>query len=153
MNPVTIRTPFVPGPVACARDVPLVVSSSGQPILDEALLDYFAPIIIGLITTKIQNSDDPRVDGTSKETVREVRTSGCFQAGPGESLAIGSGGERSWQNGLLHTTPDFNVQTDTILRIAGVRYRIMKKGDWSVNGFVRYELLEDYVPAGSIPVQ
>lgn len=141
MIPVTVQTPFSPGPIASAGAVPLEDSVGGQPVMGETLLDWFRPIVVGTITTAIDEG------GAAKETVREVRTSGCFQAGEGEKLDVQAGGERSWQTGLLHTTPDFNVPTDTLLRIRGVRYRIMKKGDYSVNGFVRYELLETYARA------
>lgn len=148
---VEIQTPFIPGPIASAAKLRLVESAGGQPNVGEALLDWFVPIVIGVITVAIGDGaeGDEANAGVAKETMREVRTSGCFLAGDGAKLDVQAGGERSWENGTLYTTPDFNVATDSKLRIVGVRYRIMKKGDWSVNGYVRYELLEDYAPAGT----
>lgn len=146
MNLSAERPPFVPGPIAMGRDVPLSASSGGQPVISEALLDNFRPMTIGVVTAAIQGSDVPQLDGTAKETVREVKTSGCTQP-VGESLAVQAEGERSWEKILLHTTPDFNVGTDAIVVISGTRYRIVDKRDWSVNGYVRYELHQDYARA------
>lgn len=138
------KTPFIPGPIASAGNIPLSESSSGQPVMAEAILDWFRPITIGVVTAAPQGSADPAMDGVVKETIRSVRTSGCYQAGKGEKLDIQAGGERSWQTGILHCTPDFNVSTDTILIVAGTRFRIVVKADRTANGFVRYELIEDY---------
>ena len=138
MSRVTDTVPFAPGPIACARDLPLFSTVSGQPAIGDALLGLFAAIVVGVISTKINAA------GVATETVREVRTAGVFQPGSGETLEIKEEGERSWANALLHTTSDFNVPTDSGIRIDGVRYRIMSKKDFSRNGFVRYELLEGY---------
>lgn len=148
MNPVTVQVPFAPGPVFSAGSLPLRHSSGGQPFMGETLLDWFEPMVLGVITTVIQTGEeDETQNGVAKETVREVATQGCFQAGTGEKLDIQSVGERSWQNGVLHTMSDFNVPTDSIIRNCAVRYRIKAKGDYSTNGFIRYELVEDYTPA------
>jgi len=147
--PVTAKTPFVPGPIISAGKTPLAGSVSGQPILSEAILDWFRDMTIGIVTAAPQGSLDPTQDGVVSETVRSVRTSGCFQPGDPEKLDILPGGERSWQTGLLHTVAAFNVPTDSILVIAQVRYRITFKRDFSANGFVRYDLLEDYTPKGT----
>lgn len=139
------KTPFVPGPIACAGDVPLSDSSSGQPVMAEAILDYFRPITIGVVTTVVQNGDeDPTQDGVVKEITRTVRTAGVVRPGGPEKLEVLSGGERSWQSSVLYTTPDFNVDTDTKIVIEGTNYRVMSSTDYSVNGYVRYDLEEDY---------
>lgn len=137
--------PFVPGPVACAGDVPLSESSSGQPVMAEAILDWFRPMWISVITTTIQGTDDDDTqDGIAKEVERKVQTSGCVQAGDDEKLDIKAEGERSWASCMLHTTPDFNVPTDTVMRVEGTKYRVVAVKDMSVNGYIRYKLQEDY---------
>lgn len=141
------QTPFVPGPIACARDVPLSEASSGQPVMGDVLLDWFRPLRIGRVTASIGSSLAPETDGVATESVRWVRTSGVVLNGAGEKLEITAEGERSWQNALLFTTADFDVPTDSVIQIKGVRFRVMKKADRTVNGFARYELLEDYAPA------
>lgn len=139
------KTPFVPGPIACAGDVPLSESSSGQPVMAEAILDYFRPITIGVVTADVQDgSDGDDQDGVVKEIVRKVRTSGVIRPGGPEKLEVLSGGERSWQSSVLYTTPDFNVDTDTKIAIEGTNYRVMSSTDYSVNGYVRYDIMEDY---------
>ena len=141
MSLVSDAVPFAPGPIASAGRVPLAQSLSGQPTIGDALLGLFSAIVVGVITTRNNAA------GVAVETVREVRTAGVWQPGEGETLEIKEEGERSWQNGLLHTAADFNVATDCGIRIDGVRYRITGKKDFSRNGFVRYELLEGYAHA------
>lgn len=145
MSVLAEKTPFVPGPVASAGAVPLSDSSSGQPVICEAIMDMFRPMLLGVVEAKPQDgAEDARDDGTVKETVRWLRTSGVIQPGKGEKLDILAGGERSWDSALLHTTPDFNVPTDARIRVKGKTFRIVVRADWSVNGYMRYELAEDY---------
>lgn len=151
MNPtrVDVEIPIIPGPINSAGTRPLLAGVGGQPDVAEAILDWFVPMVIGVISVAIGDGaeGDEASAGVAKETVREVRTNGCFLAGDGEKLDVQAGGERSWENGTLYTFPDFDVPTDVRVRLAGMRYRIMKKGNYSANGYVRYELLEDYKPA------
>lgn len=138
------EVPFVVGPVASAGLTPLSRSSSGQPIMSEAILDWFRPMTIGVVTAEIQGSDDPTMDGVAKSIVRFVTTNGCVQPGKATKLDIQAGGERSWASCVMHTTPDFNLDTDNVVLIEDTRYRIMEARDFSVNGYIRYELAEDY---------
>jgi len=135
---------FVPGPVPSAGAVPLSESSSGQPVMAEAILDFFRPLTITVVTAEIQTGEDPTQDGVVREVRREVKTSGCVQAGDEEKLEIQAGGERSWQSCVMHTAPDFNVATDTVIILEGMKYRVVAKRDFSVNGFIRYKLTQDY---------
>ena len=140
-----LKPPFVPGPVTCARNFNLSDSSSAQPIMTEATLDWFRPMAIGIVDGTIQDGTlDATMDGVVKETIRWVETSGCVQPGAGEKLDVKAEGERSWDSALLHTSPDFNVETGTIVVVKGVRYEVMVKNDFSANGFCRYELLQTY---------
>ena len=144
MSPITAQTPFVPGPIVSAGATSLADSISGQPFISEGLLDYFRAMLIGIVSARIQGSAVDTLDGTAKTTIIWKLTQGILQPGNSEKLSIQAEGERSWQNGLLHTTPDFNVATDTILIIKDVPYRVMEKKDFSVNGYVEYQILETY---------
>lgn len=136
--------PFVLGPVASAGAVPLSRSSSGQPVMAEAILDWFRPMTIGVVTSQIQDGTDPSMDGVAKQVVRYQITNGCVQPGKATKMDIQAGGQRSWQSCVMHTTPDFNLDTDSVILIEDTRYRVMEVRDFSVNGYLRYELLEDY---------
>ncbi len=143
MTAVAPKAPFAPGPIALGREVPLSASSSGQPVM-EAILDWFRPMTIGVVSSKPQGGADPAAAGVTRQSTREVKTEGCLQAGDGEKLEILDEGERSIASGLLHTTPDFNVPNDSAIVIDKVRFRVMSKKDFSVNGFIRYEITQDY---------
>lgn len=141
---VAEKTPFIPGPVMCARNFTLSSMSSGQPVMAEAILDWFRPMTIGVVTAEPQGSEDESQDGVVKERVRSVRTSGVIEPGEKEKLDILAGGERSWESSVLWTTPDFNVPTDSVIVLDTKRYRVTAKKDFTANGYVRYEIGEDY---------
>ncbi len=139
------QAPFVPGPLTCGRDFPLSQFSSGQPVIS-SILDWFVPTEVAVVTSGPQGGGDPREDGVAKETLRKVKTSGCFQPGDPSRVKQSADGDRTFKNGLLHTTPDFNVPNGTVFILEGTRYRVMAVKDHTRNGFVRYDLLEDYEP-------
>ncbi len=150
MIPITPVMPLIPGPLSNAKDLSLPDNTSGQPQIGQALLDWFRPMVIGVVTQTPQDGGDSaeieRLDGTVKEVVREIRTSGCLNLGKGAKLDIQPGGNRAWQNAMLWTTPEFNQPANTLIIVAGVRYRVFKPYDYSANGFVQYELTQDYAP-------
>lgn len=149
MSAAPVKVPFIAGPILCAGDFPLVDTSSGMPNVADALMDLFKPMRIGVVTDTPQTGEiDPAEDGQVEEVIRWVQTEGVVQAGEGEVLDIQAGGDRSWQNSTMHTLPNFNVDTNSVIVISGVRLRVTKKADWSASGYVRYELLQDYENAG-----
>jgi hypothetical protein len=101
-------------------------------------------MVVGIVTAQPDTTGEPAKVGTVTEVIREENTSGCLLPGDPEDLDIAPAGARSWQSNLLYTVPSFNVPTDTRLRINGMKYRVMKKRDFSVNGYVKYWLVEGY---------
>lgn len=135
----------LPGPIACARDVPIGEASSGMPDASSALLDLFRPLRLGVVSDRPQSGNGADADeGEVKEQIRWVNSSGVVQAGDGEKLEILPEGDRSWESALLHCAADFNVATNSVIIVKGTRYRVTKRADWSASGFYRYELMQDY---------
>lgn len=116
-----------------------------QPSVRGTLAGWFRPLTIAVATERIA-SEGPRV-GQVVQSFHEVKTSGMVQPGEGESLEIKQGGERSWKTAVLHVYRQLDVPTDTLIKVKGVSYRVTKKQDFEANGYIRYELLQDYVAA------
>lgn len=130
-------SPINPGPVLSANKRLVGEASFPLPSMRSTLLGWFRPMTIGVVSVEI-------IEGRSRETTREVKTSGLIQAGSPEVLEIKSDGNRSWENATLHTFPAFNVETNAIVNITGMTFRVVKKSDQSGYGFIRYELLQDF---------
>ena len=134
------------GPVFQAGLAKTIVSAQTTlPSMRGTLAGWAKPIVIGVVTTTIASEGDN--DGQAQPSVRDVRTSGVLQPGDAEKLEIGAEGERSWANWVLHVYPQLDVPTDTRLQIEGKFYRVTGRTDYNANGFIRYDLAEDYTDA------
>lgn len=134
------------GPVFRAGLAPSIVAAQTTlPSMRGTLTGWFKPMVIGVVTEAIAEGGDQ--DGQAKATVREVKTSGMMQPGDAEKLTIESQGQRSWDNFILHVYPQLDVKTDTRITVRGVPFRVMGKKDFTANGYIRYDLMEDYATA------
>lgn len=143
MSTLGNKFPIIPGPVVSAKNLGGVRTMSAPlPNVSRALMDWFRPMIVGVITNSI--SSDAASAGEAVTTAREARTSGVILDMDGAKLEIGADGERSWDSATFYCLPDLDVGTDTILKIKGVPFRVMGKKDRSECGFLRYEISQDY---------
>ncbi len=143
MNPTP--TAINPGPVMSAgKNQTIVGAQTTQPSMRGTILGWFKPMIIAVVTEAIIPSG-PR-QGEVAQTEREIFTSGMMQPGDAEKLDVRAEGQRSWENWVLHVFPQLDVKTDTVIKIKGTPYRVMKRTDYIINGYVRYEIVEDYKP-------
>lgn len=126
-----------PGPVFAAGKRKLSEQVCPSPSMRGTVIGWFKPITMIFLTTTV-------TDGQSKATERELKTSGMIQAGDPENLEMKAEGERSWEWFVLHTLPNAQMQTDDRVSLAGVKYRVMNRTDWSTNGFMRYDLIKDF---------
>lgn len=137
-NPNTIN----PGPVrraGLARSI--TAAQTTLPSMRGTVLGWFKPMTVGVVEEKIAAGGDR--DGQSVSTVREVRTSGVILPDD-EELEIKKEGQRTWARSILYVFPQLNVLTDTRVIIAGQAHRIMGKKNFTVAGYIRYKLMEDY---------
>ncbi len=131
-----------PGPVFRAGLAPSIVAAQTTlPSMRGTVLGWFKPMIVGIVTETIAAGGVR--DGQSVSTVREMRTSGVIIADE-EEIDIKAEGQRSWARSFLYVLPQLDVATDTRLKIAGKFYRVTKKKNFTVNGYIRYVVLEDY---------
>lgn len=132
-----------PGPVFQAGLAPSIeAAQTTQPSMRGTLAGWFKPMTIGVVTEAITGGGE--TDGQAKASVRELKTSGMMQPGDAEQLTIQSQGQRSWDNFMLHVYRQLDVRTDTRIIIKDVPYRVMGRKDFIANGYIRYDLMEDY---------
>lgn len=138
------KTSINPGPVFSAGLARSIADAqTALPSMRSTLTGWFKPMVVGVVTTSIARSGPNQ--GESVSVVHEIETSGVLQPdSDGEKLEIRSEGERSWSKWILHVYPQLNVPTDTRIRIGSQWYRVLGKKNYRSNGFIRYNLAEDY---------
>ncbi len=138
MIPITQISPVSSGPVASAGRTSMANGLAPMPSMSSTILGWFNPLIVGVVSTS------PQEDGTVKELVREIRTSGVLQPALEQKLDMQAGGARTWRRWWLHVAPSLRLDPNDRIRLQGVLYRVAEKMDYSVAGYIRYTLLEDY---------
>lgn len=78
------------------------------------------------------------------ETETVMTFKGVVQPADKEKLKISAIGERSWRALMIHTQEALFLNTGDKVEYSGVRYKILEKNDFSLNGFYEYILIEDY---------
>jgi hypothetical protein len=121
-----------------AKDTPLSSQVKAGPDVRNTMLGRFRPIEL----TKIVKST---VEFEVAEVEIPINTSGVVNPLSATKLSLKPEGERSWQWKEIWATTDLVLQTDDRIIYKGERYRIMSQLDWQENGFVAYEIVNDYV--------
>ena len=114
-----------------------IYDASGLPQLGDVVAAWARPITIGIIAKTMANEE-------VVETVTEYDTRGMLQPFTASQLALKPEGQRTWDWSGLHTLPDFEMKLDDVVTLFGRRFRVMFKKDYSLYGYIRYELVEDY---------
>ena len=82
--------------------------------------------------------------GILEEETSTHRTMGVRISQTGQQLAMHPEGQRNWKYSNLFMLPEPKLRVDDVVRIQGVKYRVMNRKNNSEYSCVEYELLEDY---------
>ena len=100
---------------------------------------FLQPVRIGIVQTQL-------VYGRSTDVTIYKYTQACRQP-MAENLAVRKEGDRSWRWHTIYMTPEMDLQTNDVIELQGVRFRIMEKTDWKEYGYTSYNAIEDYKKA------
>lgn len=85
------------------------------------------------------------VDGDAVYTETEIKFMGVWQPLRAERLALLPEGQRSWQWIWIHAKAGaLNLNTADKVKFNDKRYKVMNVKDYSLNGYIEYELVLDY---------
>ena len=84
------------------------------------------------------------VNGQVVETQTPYCVLAIVEVMSGQQLMIKPEGQRQWRWISVWAYPDLFLNTDDIVQYLGVNYRVDHKNDWSVYGYLQYDLVEDY---------
>jgi hypothetical protein len=85
------------------------------------------------------------VDGDLVTSEQKISFMGVWQALKDEILELKPEGQRSWSWYWIHAkSGTLNLNTADKIIYQGKRYKVMQRKDYSLNGYVEYQVVEDY---------
>lgn len=112
---------------------------SGMPQLDSALTGWEVPLTLVRVYQDI-------VEGDLVTREEKIDFMGCWQPLKDEQLEFKDPGLRSWPWIWIHAhSGTLNLNTADKIIFNGKRYKVMAVKDYSLNGFIEYHLVLDYM--------
>lgn len=112
--------------------------SSGMPNMAGTLTGWEIPLTLVKVTQSI-------IDGDSVKTETLINFLGVWQPLRDEQLQFKPEGQRSWEWIWIHAkSGSLNLSTQDKVIFNDKRYKVMSVKDYSLNGFIEYELVRDY---------
>lgn len=113
-------------------------SYSGMPQMDTTLYGWEVPLTLEKVYQNI-------IDGDLTYTTKKINFKGVWQPLKDEALELKAEGQRSWEWIWIHAVAGtLNLETADKVIFNGKKYKVMEKKDYSLNGFVEYQLVADY---------
>lgn len=76
----------------------------------------------------------------------EIKTMGVFQPLVEDKIEQNPEGQRDWATHSLHSLPNLFAKVNDRVVFDDITYKVMSRKDWRINGYMYYELIEDYIP-------
>jgi hypothetical protein len=124
-----------------AADIPLNFKQGTIPDVGGALKDWFQAMTF----TQVQKQT---VGFQVLEIGVDTNFWGVIQPLKPQALAIKPEGQRSWTWLQLHADPSLTLLTDEVVTYNGVQTRVMARRDYTIYGYVEYELVQDWTDSG-----
>lgn len=111
---------------------------SNLPNMSNTLTSWLIPLTLEKITQSIVNGD-------VVQTTQKIDFRGVWQALKDEQLQFKEEGQRSWSWYWLHAQAGtLNLQTQDKIIFNNVRYKVMTVKDYSIYGYIEYEVIKDF---------
>lgn len=111
---------------------------SGMPNMANTLNGWEVPLTLIKIKQEI-------VDGDAQYKEELIRFMGVWQPLRDEELQFKPEGERSWEWYWIHAkSGTLNLQTQDKIKFQNKRFKVMAVKDYSLNGFIEYQIIRDY---------
>lgn len=128
-------------PITNAKNRLLSQNTGTLPDVSGALTDWFQPMtLIRLVKTV--------VNFQIVETPTSVDGRGVIQPFSARMLSMKPEGQRAWKWWMLHVGPGLVLEPDEVFTYQGQNYRVKGQSDYSLYGYVQYEVIEDFTGSG-----
>lgn len=124
-----------------AADSRLWQNPGTLPDMNEAMLEYFQPMIFTQIVKSVVNF-------VNVETITDIQFQGVMQPFTDQKLFMKPEGQRQWKWFQLHSEAGLTLNPDDIVTYQGTQFRVMEKRDYTKFGYCEYHLVQDYTGSG-----
>lgn len=132
------------GTIPNGANTPLNAQAGTVPNLSGALLDYFQPMVFTRVTKTVGAFQ-------AIESAEEINFRGVIQPLTDRALQLKPEGQRAWTWLMLHAQPVLTLDVDEVVNYLGVQTRVMARKDYTLYGYVQYELVQDWTGSGPYP--
>ena len=113
--------------------------TSGMPNMANTLNGWEVPLTLEKVKQSI-------VDGDRQDTVEQINFLGVWQPLRDEQLQSIAEGLRSWEWFWVQAKAGtLNLHTQDKIKFNNKRYKVMSVKDYSLNGYIEYEMVRDYL--------
>lgn len=127
--------------IANAKYQLLNVHTGTVPDVSGALTDYFQLMtFIRVLKTTIGFQD--------VETATPINFRGQIQPLSSRRLELKPEGQRAWTWFLVYSDPVLTLDVDEVVNYNGQQTRVMARKDYSIYGYIEYEMVQDWTGAG-----
>ena len=127
--------------IANAANRPLFDKSGSVPDVSGALQDYYQSLVfvrVGKVVKGYQLQEAPT----------PINFRGTIQPFTPRQLQMKPEGERAWTWFTMHSDPVLKLQVDDVVLWNNIQTRIMSRTDFSLYGYVEYNLVQDWGGSG-----
>ncbi len=111
---------------------------SGMPQMDTTLYGWEVPLTLQKVYQNV-------IEGDFTSMTQKIEFKGVWQPLKNEALQLKPEGQRSWEWIWIHAVAgSLNLETADKVIFNNKRYKVVEKKDYSLNGFVEYQLIRDY---------
>lgn len=111
---------------------------SGMPNMANTLNGWEIPLSLIKVIQSVS-------EGDLVTTEKQINFMGVWQPLRNEQLELKPEGQRSWEWCWIHAKAgELNLETADKVIFNGKRFKVVTKKDYSLNGFVEYEICRDY---------
>lgn len=110
----------------------------GLPQMSNTLNGWEVPLVLKKIKQSVVNGD-------AVKTEEIINFQGVFQPLKDDQLQFKPEGQRSWSWYWIHAKAGtLNLKTQDKIEFEGKRYKVMSVKDYSLYGFIEYQVILDY---------
>lgn len=124
-------------PIINGKDLPFGQSASGLPDVSSAVINYFQPVTVGIISS-IQ------VNGRTQTIVEKYISTQGVRIATNNKTVISKTGERFWSHEDVYFVSEILLKTDDLFLFNKTQYRVLEIEGWPEYGYNKYTVLQDY---------
>lgn len=123
------------------KNTPLNFKTGTVPDVSGSLEDWYQPMVFTPVTKQTTAFQ-------VAETGDPISFRGVIQPFTERQLLLKPEGERAWSWFWLHSQPVLTLQVDDVVVWNGKQTRVMARKDYTLYGYVEYQLVQDWTGAG-----